>query len=336
MVGKFINYSKGILFVGATLLASSCNAPTSVTSVQKSLVTTTVTKFAGGTKAVRINLSTDQANSSFPASAGITTFGPSVATVPTAYGGNGLTTYNPGLSAETFYNLDGETPISKPSWLLDFQVGTTALPGHTGCSTFGKAGAALDVEDVFRVSEHDCASTENGSGSVSDSVFVRLILDRNSALIGSAENLMIQVEYQASGIVPYSVNEDGYTDPEKMVDQLWKIFWSNKLDGSTTMTPFATFVPPDYSFCSNDVTAGPDRCGVAGYKGAPTRVKQIMIPLSSISDMNVIQFSRIESWNSIVLPTVGTNIKATFNTFCVADSPLCAGVVIRSISLIRI
>ncbi len=337
MVGKTFQKLSSVMILALIVLGTgSCVAPTSVTSTSRLLSTTPVTRFASGTKAVKINLHTNHAAGyypSFPDNADITAT-PTPTAVPTAYGGDGSITYNPGLSAETFYDVDGETAMSKPDWLLDFQVGITDLPSASStCATFGGA-SSYDVPKVFRVSEKNCVAGYDGTGTTSDKVFVRIVLDRDTDYIGANENLMVQVEYQASGIVPYTSNLNSNTNPEDMVDQLWKIFWSDTLSDSvsTPLKPFATFVPPNYSFCGTDVTAAPGRCSDVDYQGSPIRTKQIMFPLSSYSGMKVIQFSRMHSWI-----TDGVPAKTSYDAFCTSnDSPLCGGVVIHSVTLMRI
>ena len=290
------------------------------------------TRFASGTKGVKIITSDTTLVGSFGVPASVPVATPAPATFP----GAGVS-YKPGVSPTRYFDLDGTTSITQPSWLLDFQLGITSITGNSGCSTFGTS-----VENYFRVSEKDCSTAganDGVGGSVTDSVFARIILNRDTAVIGSGENLLIQVEYQASGI---HLNSDGtQVLAENNLDQLWKVFWSTAV-GAATGTPFAVFIPPNYSACipggSSNTNAGTasDLCHAASnptYKGAPTKVRQFIIPLSAYPTMSVIQLSRVKgriSANGGV--NGGDNYVADF---CATDSPLCLGVVIRSVTIMR-
>lgn len=322
------------------LSSTACLAPSGVTQSSKAISSTTTssgTRFAGGQKAAKIYLKKGASGTltSYPTSV---TIPATNVTVPSEYNPASTVSYNPGVKAERIFDLDGNE--SKPSWLIDFTVGITHTTAGAGrCATFG-GGGTYDVADTFRASELDCAPAGVpvvGSGSPLDPVFMRIILDRNTSYIGSNENLMIQVEYQASGMVPYTVQHAGIpSDPDSVVDQLWKVFWSA---GWVSMKPFANFVPTNHAFCSTDasVVPGTTPCGSTSYKGASIHTKQIIIPLSAYPSMNVIQFSRLRSW---VTDDAATSGPASTNVsdLCGANpnSPLCLGVVVHSVTLQRI
>lgn len=298
------------------LATSACKPQTQTNEVSLVPAAATPTYFASGTKAVVIKTKLTTAGGSF-VSPGIV---PTTTTIPSTHPGyDGATTYLPGVPATTFYSLDGTT-ITQPDWLLGVELGVTALAGAaTSCATFGGAGS-LDVQDTYRVSEKNCGAGQNGTGTKDDAVFARILIDRTTSNIGAAENLMVQVEYQASGL--YFNSQDNTANVEDNVDQTWKAFWGSTLP--STLNPFAIFVPPNYSACDPTNTAA-NICVNVGYSGAQIRTRQMIFPLAAYSDVQVIQFSRIKQNNT-----------ATITANCADDSPLCVGVVIHSITLMRI
>ena len=254
---------------------------------------------------------------------------PTAMVIPSGYPGyDGASTYLPGVQPTQYFTADGSSALLKPDWLVDFQLGITSTSSSSACATFGGSGT-FDAQDFYRISEADCGSVSNGLGGGTDPVFARIVLNRDSSLIGTAENLMIQVEYQASGL---HLNSDGSsTNPEDDLDQLWKIFWNSTLGVSSIPKPFAIFVPPNYGACldSGSGSSGAPGSCTGSYKGAPVKVKQILIPLSAYPDMSVIQLTRVKGR----INQTGNYV----NSFCSSsDSPLCLGVVIRSITLMRL
>lgn len=291
-------------------------------------------RFATGTKGVKIITT----NTSLIGSFGVPSAVPTATPIPSPYPGyDGVTTYLPGVSPTRYFDLDGTTQIAQPSWLVDFQLGISATSASSSCATFGGSGA-LDAQDAYRTSEVNCGATScnsgtcDGTGVATDPVFVRIILNRSELLIGSAENLLVQIEYQASGL---HLNSDGsLSSAEGNLDQLWKIFWTSSL-AATTAKPFSIFVPPNYGAClasgaGNTGAAASPCVASATYKGAPVKVRQFLIPLSAYPDMKVIQISRVKSRTTAGAPD---NYVPSFCT--TNDSPLCLGVVIRSITLMR-
>jgi len=316
-----------LIFAAAIPVLQACSPAvqekvTPVTTTQ----TATTQKFADGVKGIKIVTSIASGTGSFSAPSAV----PTPALIPSGYpGSDGSATYLPGVQPTQYFTIDGSSALVKPDWLVDFQLGITSTSSSSACAAFGGSGA-LDAQNYYRISEADCGSTSNGLGGGTDPVFARIVLNRDSSLIGTAENLMIQVEYQASGL---HLNSDGSsTNPEDDLDQLWKIFWNSTLGVSSLPKPFAIFVPPNYGACMDSgsgMSPGPpdDHCQDADYKGAPVKVKQILIPLSAYPDMSVIQLTRVKGR----INQVGNYV----SSFCSSDSPLCLGVVIRSITLMR-
>lgn len=306
---------------------SACN-PITAESTSLTSSSTSSLRFAEGTKGVKI-MTHDTSGGSFVNPSVV----PALTTIPSTHpGGDGTSTYIPGVSATTFYNLDGSGQISQPSWLLDFQMGITSTSYSSACAAFGGGFDNLDPANFYRVSERDCSSVTSGVGGGSDPVFFRLVLDRDHLKIGSGENLLIQVEYQASGL---HLNSDGTgTNAEDNLDQLWKIYWNTSLAASVAPKAFGLFIPPNYSACHANGTGndGPGSCPLAGsntYRGSSIKVKQFMIPLSAYPDMKVIQFTRVKSRINAV------GINNYVSSFCNSNQPLCLGVVIRSVTIMR-
>lgn len=286
-------------------------------------------RFASGTKAVKLITSKNVATGSFTNPSAV----PTVTPIPTLYPGyDGTTTYLPGASASTYFDVDGTNTLSKPDWLVDVQLGVTGVSTSATCAKFGDGANTLDVTDYYRTSEVDCTSGQNGTGSPTDPVFIRIVLNRDTSVLGSAENLLVQVEYQASGL---HLNSDGAsTNLEENLDQLWKIFWDSTLGSGSSPKAFGVFVPPNDAAClqsGTGTTGAPGNCVVgSSYRGGPIKVKQILIPLSAYPDLKVIQLSRVRSRISAIAPD------DYVPSYCLSSSsPLCLGVVIRSITLVR-
>jgi len=317
---------------------SACNTVTAPAS-SSSTAATSSARFATGTKGVKIITSVTNLTGSFTAPSAV----PTPTIIPSPYpGADGASTYNPGIAPTTYFDLDGSTQIMKPSWLIDFQMGITGTSSSGKCAAFGGGINPLDPQDFFRVSEYDCARTIatgcgvaapgcDGTGYGLDPVFFRIVLNRDNTLIGSAENLMVQVEYQASGL---HLNSDGSAaNAEDNLDQLWKIYWNSSLAPLATPKSFGVFVPPNYAACMANGSGGASGSGSCPhgtpntYRGSPTKVRQFIIPLSAYPTMSVIQFSRAAGRRGGASDYVPA--------FCTGDDPLCLGVVIRSVTIMR-
>lgn len=323
-----------VITIAMIVGTSACRNITAEVS-SSSTSSSSSTRFASGTKGVKI-VTTDTTGGSF----GVPSATPTPTVIPSTYPGyDGTSTYLPGVSPATYYDLDGTTSISKPSWLLDFQMGISATNASGECAGFGTGANSLDPAYFYRVSEFDCDSTScnggscNGTGGGSDPVFFRILLDRSTSYIGSAENLMVSVEYQASGL---HLNSDGSgATAEDNLDQLWKIYWNSSLAATATPKSFGVFVPPNYSACLSSGTGNtgsPGNCpnGTPNtYRGSPIKVRQFIIPLSAYPDLSVIQFTRVRS------RITAAGLDNYVSDFCDSNEPLCLGIIIRSVTITR-
>jgi hypothetical protein len=330
-----------------TLLAA-CDGLTGVS--EKSIqIPDPSTRFASGTKAVRINLSarpsasgTEPKGSFTVATTDLTPVStPTV--IPSGYPGyDGSSTYIPGASATYYYDLDGATPIAKPSWIKDIQVGFLNDPDDAPgfCSAFANASAAVPYQ--FQTSEYGCHGVATGTGGGTDRTFIRIILDRDQAYIGSKENLLLQLEYEATGFRLNPDNEDSgggtstSTNPETFVDQLWKVFSGTTL-AATSGVPFSMLIPPNHGFRLESGQGAPFT-PVSTFTSVNT-VKQMVFPLASLTSAKYIQISRVRGGRRIF--SSGSQDTAYYNGACgsgaaATNNPRCLGVVFRSITLIRI
>jgi hypothetical protein len=326
---KLFSVSNSVALLALAVLSFACDGTVqSTTSVNPTAASTQLFATTGA-RGVKIITSDAVNTGSFVLPALL----PTPALIPSGYPGyDGVTSYNAGVSATTYFDFDGTTVVSQPAWLTDFQLGITSLAAGSACATFG-GNSAPDAVNFYRVSETDCKNTAGGSGVGLDPIFFRAVLNRNTAVLGAAENLLVQVEYQASAL---HLNSDGTdaTNVENNLDQLWKIFWNSSLGSGTAPNVFSLFVPPNYAACIDHGTGfsdGKGNCDLGvnpSYKGASVKTKQFIIPLASLPNLTVLQFSRMQGRiNRADFVTVGD--------FCASDSPLCLGVVIRSVTLTR-
>ena len=313
--------------------------------VTTATTSSTSARFAGGSKAFKIITSNAGGTGSFSSFISGGTVIPTTISVPIGYPGYAVgATYLPGVSANQYFDVDGTTVISKPSWLYDVQLGVTTNNPASACATFG-GGSTYDISNFYRVSEANCGAAANGTGGNTDPVFMRVVLNRDTSVLGSGENLLIQVEYQASGI---RLNSDGVSlNPENNVDQLWKVFWKNSLASTSLAKIFSVFIPPNYGACASGgtYTAGAPGSCTGTYSGAPTTIKQIIVPISAYSSLGVIEISRVTGRiknTSFFDPPGNTQPVNYVNAYlggtaaCLNDSPLCLGLVVRSIMMMRI
>ena len=309
-----------ILLLGLIPILGACDASVGVDQ-SATAVPSSLKAFASGVKAVRVNLSNDSLTGSFQSPG----TGPVPVTIPDGYPGAGSgAQYLPGVAAYRYFDPSGLSVTQKPSWIQNIEIGVPTTATSHICAGFG-TGGTLDPMGFYRTSEADCLGASppilNGTGGTQDSAFIRIILNRDNAYLGTQENLLLQVEYQATGANFNSLDTTAGTDPEAGLDQLWKIFLSDNLKYTSPRSPFSVFVPPNYA-CTSASCSGTS--GASVDRGSPITVKQILVPLSSLSSRNVIQFSRVKG-----------RINSLDSTPWISDAPLSVGVVFRSLTLIR-
>ncbi len=268
-----------------------------------------------------------------------------------------------GLQAVRLFNSDG-TALSSggpsaptwPHWLTSVELGVSgpkniAAPS-ADCARFADPGESAASQCLisfpasapgqpsmikpiscggpsgfYRVSEYDCASsaTTEGTGGPGDGVYVRVQLNRDPAVIAPGENLLAILEFSASGLhsaplQPTDCVQNGQLKPEYCSDTSWKAFI--KHTASDVVQPFLLLAPPLLVRMQSDTSA---------VGGAEVQTKQIVVPLAADPALSVFQISRISGADA-------TNVE--FKTACLGgksagNSPLCAGMILYSLTLMR-
>lgn len=339
-----VNYNNLIMAPIALLAALSqgCQiqtAPTaaggSVTS-PSSTATPTPTVITSGPRAVRIIFKQNYPSGSFDAS-------PSNGTPPVP---------GSGQQATRFFNPDGSILAGATgTWLSSFELGisgasNTAAPNGE-CARFASANEAGQTANcnfgpngpvgcgapngLYRISETDCLSnpsgvaTQDGTGGPGDGVYVRATFNR--ALLGTGENLMAAFEYVASAFTPAPSNPlscfnntTGAPAAEQCSDVVWKSYIKHSV--GEIVQPFLMLVPPTQNFANSGLATS----------GVNPQMRQFIIPLSGDPNLTVLQMSRIHS--NLDLGTSKSVCNASDSL--PADSPLCAGLVLYSLTLYRI
>ena len=260
------------------------------------------------------------------------------------------------------YTLPGSlTPFSTNPNCARF-ASTTEAPGGTnqalcafGSPTNAPCGAAAGT---FRVSEADCnfgsdgnsKGTGIGNGSGTDNVYIRANFNR--ANLAAKENILMVVNYAASGYYPADPNptdcfttynsatESGFTvgagpwfspgsnlTPEACSDFAWKVFLHHG-PAETAVQPLTTFVPPTFSYVAHNTnkTSAP-----------PNSTKQFIIPFSGDTGLTTIQLSRIFSTlKSSDVNFMNACDPSNGHLTTGANSPICAGIIFNSITFFRI
>ncbi|MFN7684276.1 MAG: hypothetical protein ACK5QT_02570 [Oligoflexia bacterium] len=307
-----------------------------------------------GAKSVKI-IFKQGSNGSFGAvSASTAVTGLSTTTTPDLTGG---------YEASTFFTTDA-TPASmtRPNWLTGVSV-TLAGSSNTGalnpaCGSFASTNAGSNDSDCgfdsnlncngpvgfYRVSEADCANLISsgagaaiaGTGLSSDPVAVKIFLNRSTAALGSTENLLLVIEYQASGLLGSPTNPGNCVDTNTglplwsndCADQAYTLYARTR--NSNDAIRLQTLIPPQ----GGRVIGTPATAPTSFTFGGPIQTKQIIVPLSTLTGgQNVIQLSR-----SFGLTHGGLR---NFSSYCLnpsggGNTPLCLGLVLYSISIFRI
>lgn len=256
-----------------------------------------------------------------------------------------------GHQAVRYFNADGSLLAgSATSWLSSFEIGISganntaaknancakfadAAEGSntTGCN-FGTAGVVPcgAPNGLYRVSEYDCLATsgqvaQDGTGGAGDGIYLRATFNRS--LLGTGENLMASIEYVASAFdaapaSPTTCFSGGKPAPELCSNVTWKAYLKHSL--SETVQPFLMLVPPTQNYVNTGI----------GTSGVSPQMRQFVIPLAGDPRLSVLQISRIHS-NLDISAAASACYNGGTGTSA-ANSPLCAGIVIYSLTLYRI
>ena len=269
------------------------------------------------------------------------------------------TTASPGSGhpATRIFNADGSllasgsvsTSTTWPKWFQLFEVGVSGSSNtsavNPACAGFASATEATATNCNFgagsgsvacgaasgqyRVSEWDCMRNPSttppsaGTGGPSDGIYLRAVLSRT--YLSSTENVMVVVEYAASGLntsptTPTNCFSGGSFTPENCSDFTWKIYL--KHSASEVVQPYLLFVPPVLGAVNTTTQTG----------GGGIATKQFYVPLAADQSLTTVQISRTN--NAIT-------DNATFDSTCsdgagTGNSPLCVGMILYSVTFYRI
>lgn len=257
-----------------------------------------------------------------------------------------------GQQAVRFFNADGSLLAgATTTWLSSFEIGVSGSNNtaakNPNCAKFADAAESSDLDNcsfdggstsigcgapngLFRVSEYDCVMTtgqvpDDGTGGPSDGIYLRATFNRN--LLGSGENIMAAIEYVAASYdaapsSPTTCFSGGKPAPENCSNVAWKAYLKHSV--GETVQPFLMLVPPTQNYVNTGV----------GTSGVSPQMKQFIIPLAGDPSLQVLQISRIHSnLDKTASATACYNGGSEPNA---ANSPLCAGIVIYSLTLYRI
>lgn len=249
-----------------------------------------------------------------------------------------------------------------PTWITRIELGisgttnTSAQSG--GCAKFADASESANTCDFdgdgtysdlcgtpsgyFRVSDWDCqqSTIANGAGTASDGVYVRVQFNRATQYLGSAENVLVLLEYathspRRSATAPTDCVTAGTFDPSASgcADLLWQAYLKRLITDTTA--PFMMVVPPTIG----RIVLPPGGTTPVMTKGLST--KQILLPLSSDSSLSIFQLSRTTAMPLTTTVPIGAGA-ATVDTMCNPNgagagsgSAGCFGVTLYSMTLIR-
>jgi hypothetical protein len=266
------------------------------------------------------------------------------------------TTPGSGQQATRYFNADGSIlaggGVNSGTWLSGFEIGISGAnnaaaknpacakfadsteSGSTGNCVFGSTAVGCGAPNgLFRISEYDCLSnssepTLDGTGGPGDGVYLRATFARS--LLGTGENIMASLEYVASAFNSAPANpldcfSNGVPLPEKCSNVTWKTYL--KHSQTELVQPFLMLVPPSQSFVNSGL----------GTSGASPQMRQFVIPLSGDPGLNTLQISRIHS-NLDTGSSAATcaNSGTPGMPLNPANSPLCAGIVLYSLTFYRI
>jgi hypothetical protein len=329
----------GLPLIALLAIAPGCPIKATTASASASTAAASATAAAtvidSGPRAIRIIFKQNYPAGSFDAS-------PANGTVPAP---------GSGQQAVRYFNADGSLLAGSAStWLSSFEIGVSGANNtaakNANCAKFadvaeGSATAGCDFgtagvvpcgapNGLYRVSEHDCLSTpgqvaQDGTGGAGDGIYLRATFNRS--LLGTGENIMAAIEYVASAFdaapaSPTTCFLGGKPAPELCSNVTWKAFLKHSL--SETVQPFLMLVPPTQNYVNTSI----------GTSGVSPQMRQFVIPLAGDPRLSVLQISRIHS--NLDVEASRQACKNGDTSAAPANSPLCAGIVIYSLTLYRI
>ncbi len=261
-----------------------------------------------------------------------------------------------GHSATRVFNADGSLLAASPSagtwpkWIYKVEIGISGS-SNTAATNVNCARFAANNEDtdnkceptasgsgsidcgaasgLFRVSEYDCTkspSATNGNGGPNDGVYFRVYFNRSQ--LSASENVLAVLEYASSVLnpapaQPTSCFSGGIFTPTSAncSDMTWQIYL--KHNEYEIVQPYLMLVPPAFGHVNADLNT----------LGSGVSTKQFFLPLAGDANLTVAQVSRIRA-----LPNTTTD----FQNICdpdldgIGNSPLCVGMILYSLTLVRI
>ncbi len=245
----------------------------------------------------------------------------------------------------------GPTGSGWPLWITKVEIGVSGSANPSApngdCARFATAtesatkcdfsGSGLPQNfnqlcgapsSIFRISEYDCVSsagTLDGNGGPTDGVYVRIGLNR--AALADFENFSLTIEYSASSLRPAPADPtqcftaSGIFNPANpnCSDFAWQLYL--KQATNSVVQPFLLLFPP-FTGSVNPTTLT---------SGTSVHSRQITLPVAADSSITEIQLSR----------TRGMPVSAQYTATCDdpsspgANSPLCVGLILRSLTLFR-
>ena len=174
-----------------------------------------------------------------------------------------------------------------------------------------------------------------GTGTDQDGIYFRATFNRNTSYLGATENVMAVVNYSAAAYNPAPANPtscftNGKFTPESCSDFTWKVFL--KHTPSEVVQPYVMMIPPTAYYVNGSTS---------GTSSSTPMTKQFFLPLAGDPNLTSVQFSRINSTLNSANGASGGYITACDNggtrlSATGANTPLCAGIVIYSITFFRI
>jgi hypothetical protein len=266
-------------------------------------------------------------------------FDPAPASGTAATPGGGL------QAARVFYPdgsllAQGTNSSQWPRWLRSVEIGISGAnnasaknPACARFTDFSESDSLCTLNNknfncsgpapFFRVSEYDCQrnnDTLNGNGSSQDGVSIRAYFNRDTSVLGAKENILAVLEYTAASMNPAPQNpmdcwSDGKFSPSNpgCSDSVWQIYLKHQ--SNEQIQPYLLLIPPTF-------------------RGSQISTKQFLLPLASDPNLTLVQISRISGLRE-------NENETKFKTACngsspQANSPLCVGIIMHSLTFFRI